>query len=113
MTSPSILVLSPKEKVFPCDAEGFYGALGAGQPIAKAYELGCNRIHLELGNNSSQSRKFIPAEMNIETSQQLVAEHLIPILLTKDNPTIIEQPEELKPMQPESASQGNTFFFWR
>jgi hypothetical protein len=28
-------------------SEGFYGALGAGESIEKAYRLGCNRIQLE------------------------------------------------------------------
>lgn len=96
-------------------AEGFYGALGADQSIAKAYELGCNRIHLELGDNSSQPRQLLPVLTETENeanSDQLVAEHLIPTLLTKDNLTIIEQPEELTTMQPpESDSKGNSISF--
>ena len=92
-------------------SEGFYGALGAGKSIAQAYEFGCNRIHLELGDNSSQSRKLIPVLADVEKSDQLVAEHLIPILLTKDNLITIEQTEELTTMQPESESKGNSISF--
>ena len=92
-------------------AEGFYGALGAGQSIAKAYEFGCNRIHLELGDNSSQPHKLIPVLTDVEKSERLVAEHLIPILLTKDNPTTIEQSEEVTTMEPESESKGNSISF--
>lgn len=62
-------------------SEGFYGALGAGESIAKAYDFGCNRIHLEFSERESRQRK--------------IPEHLIPILLTNKNPREINQIEEL------------------
>ena len=86
---------------------GFYGALGAGESIAKAYDFGCNRIHLEFGDPSSQ-RKLIAVE---ETYSNTVAEHLIPLLFTKENPTKIIQTEELSAMSTESAAKGNSISF--
>ena len=78
-------------------SEGFYGALGAGTSIAQAYELGRNRIHLELGEGSSQQRKLVPILTEAESSEeQVVPEHLIPRLFINQNPTPIEQPQELE-----------------
>ncbi len=92
-------------------SEGFYGALAAGESIAKAYDFGCNRIHLEFGDSSSQQGKFVPVFTEVESSDRLIPEHLIPILLTKKNLTTIEQAEELLAMQPEPVSKGNTISF--
>ena len=87
---------------------GFYEALGAGKSIAEAYDLGCIRIHLELDNSSSSQRKF---SVISENSDRPVPEHLIPRLFTKENPTKIEQIEEISAMETESAAPGNTFSF--
>ncbi len=92
-------------------SEGFYGALGAGESIAKAYDFGCNRIHLELGESSSQQGKFVPVLTENESSEGQVPEHLIPIVFTKKNPTKIERPEELSAMPSESGSKGNIISF--
>ena len=87
-------------------SSGFYGALGAGKSIAKAYDFGCNRIHLELADSSLQRKLSV-----ISQSDRPVAEHLIPRLFTKENPTKIEQTEETSAMETESAPQGNTISF--
>ena len=92
-------------------SKGFYGALGAGESIAKAYEFGRNRIHLELGESLSPQRKLVPVLTEQESSEGQVAEHLIPRLFTKKNLTTIEQPEELSAMPTESESKGNTISF--
>ena len=92
-------------------SEGFYGALGAGESIAKAYEFGCNRIHLELGEGSSQPRKLEPVLTEAESSEGQVPQHLIPRFFINKNPTPIEQPEELSAMPTESESKGNTISF--
>ena len=89
-------------------SEGFYGALGAGESIAKAYDFGCNRIHLELGESLSPQRKLGAVK---ESSERLIPEHLIPILFTNKNWTKIEQPEELSAMETESGAKGNTISF--
>ena len=70
---------------------GFYGALGAGESITKAYNFGCNRIHLEFGDSSS-SRKLVAVP---EKSDSVVPKHLIPELLKNEKPTEIEQADEL------------------
>lgn len=88
-------------------SEGFYGALGAGESITKAYDFGCNRIHLEFSDLSSQRKlSAVP-----EKSDRAVPEHLIPRLFTKENPTEIEQIEEISAMETESAAKGNTISF--
>ncbi len=92
-------------------SEGFYGALGAGESITKAYDFGRNRIHLELGEGSSPQRKLVPVLTEQESSEGQVAEHLIPRLFTKKNLTTIEQAEELSAMETESESKGNTISF--
>ncbi len=90
---------------------GFYGALGGGESIAKAYDFGCNRVHLEFGESSSQQRKLVAVLTGTESSDRLVPEHLIPILFTKKNPTTIERVEELSAMPTESESIGNIISF--
>ena len=86
---------------------GFYGALGAGESITKAYDFGCNRIHLEFSNLSPQ-RKLSAVK---ESSDRAVPEHLIPRLFTKENLTEIEQIEEVSTMETESGVKGNTISF--
>ena len=86
---------------------GFYGALGAGESITKAYNFGCNRIHLEFGDSSS-SRKLVAVP---EKSDSVVPKHLIPELLKNENPTEIEQAEEASTMETESRDKGNTISF--
>ena len=90
---------------------GFYGALGAGESIAKAYDFGCNRIHLEFFESLSQQRKLVPVVTEKESSERLVPEHLIPRLFTKENPTKIEQIEEVSTMETEPGAKGNTISF--
>lgn len=85
---------------------GFYGALGAGESITKAYAFGCNRIHLECSDLSGQ-RKLVAVEPNSDRP----SEHLIPKLLIKKNPITIEQMEELTAMETQSTAKGNTISF--
>ncbi len=66
---------------------GFYGALGAGESIAKAYDFGCNRIHLELGESLSLQRKLVPVVTEKEKSDRAVPEHLT--FFRKKSPTLV------------------------
>ncbi len=88
---------------------GFYGALGAGQSITKAYDFGCNRIHLDSDSASSQ-RNAAPISGK-KASSKAIPEHLIPILFVNKNPTKIERSEELSTMETESAAKGNSISF--
>lgn len=95
-------------------SEGFYGTLGAGESIAKAYDFGCNRIYLEGGESLSIQPNLVQNLTGTDSRNQKNPEHLIPRLFTKKNITPIEkteQPEELSAMKPESESQGHTISF--
>ena len=87
---------------------GFYGALGAGESISKAYDFGCNRIHLEFSESLSPQRKLVPVLTEKESSDRPVPEHLIPILFTKKNLTTIERVEEVSAMETETRAKSNT-----
>jgi hypothetical protein len=67
---------------------GFYGALGAGETIAKAYDFGCNRIHLEFSDLSPQ-RNAVSISQKKAIRDRAISEHLIPLLFTKKNLTKI------------------------
>ncbi|MDJ0590991.1 MAG: CHAT domain-containing protein [Pleurocapsa sp. MO_226.B13] len=90
---------------------GFYGALGAGESIAKAYDFGCNRIHLQLGESLSPQRQLVAVVTEKEKSARAVPEHLIPRLFTNKNLTKIERVEELSAMETETGAKGNTISF--
>ncbi|WP_052055668.1 CHAT domain-containing protein [Myxosarcina sp. GI1] len=60
---------------------GFYSALGAGNPIGKAYDFGRNCIHSEFGDLSS-SRKLIAVK---DKKDIIVPHHLIPKLFTNQS----------------------------
>ncbi|MGB5713554.1 MAG: CHAT domain-containing protein [Waterburya sp.] len=95
-------------------SEGFYGALGAGELIERAYEFGCNRIQLEFSEQLSQSRKLEPVLTEEEGKNQLIPEHLIPLLLKKENPTVIAKTEDVSETQPISSHtkpKGNVISF--
>jgi hypothetical protein len=66
-------------------AVGFYTALGAGESIDFAYELGCNAIHLE----------GIP-------------EYLTPVIYKKDNSSLLKSRDQVEQQQ-ESIELGNNF----
>lgn len=87
---------------------GFYGALGAGESITKAYDFGCNRIHLDCSEGLSSQRNAVSISQKKTSSHYPVPEYLIPILFTNKNLTKIIQPEELSAMETESAAKGNT-----
>lgn len=89
---------------------GFYGALGAGKSITKAYDFGCNRIHLEFSEGLSSQRKLVPV-VEKESVERAVAEHSIPRLFTKKNPTTIKQAEESSAIETKSRDRGNTISF--
>ena len=86
-------------------SQGFYGALGAGRSITKAYDFGCNRIHLEFFDSSLQRNAV--SIYREKASSNAVPEHLIPQLFTKENPSKIERLEELSTMETESGVKGN------
>ena len=71
-------------------SQGFYGALGAGESIAKAYDFGCNRIHLEFSEGLSLQRNAVSISQKKASRHSPVSEHLIPRLFTKENPNKIE-----------------------
>ncbi len=74
---------------------GFYEALGSGESIESAYNLGCNRIQLEINRSANyRTPNLVP-----------VPEHLIPVLLKNPNPVEISSPVEEKLDIP---SQGNS-----
>ncbi len=76
-------------------SEAFYGALGSGESIARAYQFGCNRIHLECSETLSQQRKLVPIDPETDNQNQSIPEHLIPILFTNKNLKKINQMETL------------------
>lgn len=75
--------------------QGFYDGLGAGQSIELAYQLGCNAIQFENSNKSASDRKFIPIDAPESTQKTAISEHLIPILLKK---------EQFQPFSPEATA---------
>ncbi|PSB43226.1 hypothetical protein C7B80_24915 [Cyanosarcina cf. burmensis CCALA 770] len=73
-------------------ARGFYAALGAGESIQTAYEIGKNAIQLEFPDNAAIRRKLNP----ILDDKDFVLpdpEYLVPILRQKENPLEIQLPE--------------------
>lgn len=81
-------------------SEAFYGALGSGESIARAYQFGCNRIHLEYSEPFSQQRKLVPIDPETDNQNQLTPEHLIPILFTNKNIKKINQMETVSESEP-------------
>ncbi len=92
-------------------SKGFYGALGAGESITQAYNLGCNRIRLEFGEITS-TRKAVVQTTGTQNTLP-VKEHLIPILFTNKNPRTIELTDassQAKPTGDRAASGTLTPF---
>ncbi len=92
-----------KDEVAIVFAEGFYEALGAGETVENAFEVGKMAV-LELSEvKDSQGRKFMIEQGKIldEKGQEIInCEHLIPVLKKKDDAKAIEIPSS-------KSSQGN------
>ncbi|MGB5715196.1 MAG: CHAT domain-containing protein, partial [Waterburya sp.] len=70
---------------------GFYDALFNGETYRDAYELGCNRIHLELYQENSSHRKLVPVYSEAESKYINLEQHQILIFLEKNPPNLIFQ----------------------
>ena len=69
--------------------KGFYDALFNGETYRDAYELGCNRIHLELFANNNSERKLVPVYSEPQDDYINLEQHEILLFLEKDPPNII------------------------
>lgn len=71
--------------------EGFYDALFNGETYENAYELGCNRIHLELYKGKGSERKLVPVFEEEERKFVNLEQHEILLFFQKDSPNLIFQ----------------------
>ena len=71
--------------------KGFYDALFSGETYRDAYELGCNRIHLELYREHSNHRKLVPVYSEAEREYINLEQHQILLFLEKNPPNLIFQ----------------------
>ncbi|MDJ0577289.1 MAG: pentapeptide repeat-containing protein [Xenococcaceae cyanobacterium MO_234.B1] len=69
--------------------KGFYDALFNGETYKNAYELGCNRIHLELHKSNNSERKLVPVYSKEESKYIDLPQHEILLFLEKKPPNII------------------------
>ncbi|MEM7590500.1 MAG: pentapeptide repeat-containing protein [Cyanobacteria bacterium P01_A01_bin.83] len=69
--------------------KGFYDALFNGETYRDAYELGCNKIHLELGESKSSGRKLVPVYSESQDDYVYLEQHEIFLFLEKDPPNSI------------------------
>jgi HEAT repeat protein len=70
--------------------EGFYDALGAGEPYERAFELGKNAVLGKATSRSAPSRKLTAVGEAAEPVKGQNREHLIPVLKINPNPTPIK-----------------------
>ena len=69
--------------------KGFYDALFNGERYQTAYELGCNRIHLELYKSNHSDRKLVPVYSEEESKYINLEQHEILLFLEKNPLNII------------------------
>ena len=69
--------------------KGFYDDLFNGETYKDAYELVCNRIHLELYESNSSERKLVPVYFEQEREYKPLPQHEILLFLEKNPPNII------------------------
>jgi hypothetical protein len=77
-----------KDKSAIAFAEAFYDAIGAGEGIEKAFELGKNAV-LGITFSSNQNRKLTVVKEDDLSIQAQNSEHLIPVLKINPNPHVI------------------------
>ncbi len=65
-------------------SHGFYGALGEGESIESAYQLGLNRIELEMDVTNHPERKLVPVESELERKYLDLSGNLVLTLLKKE-----------------------------
>lgn len=81
---------------------GFYDALGAGESIERAFDIGRNAVLFEISDRGSHNRKLVPVGVNENASEIKIQEHLIPVLKKKENLTPVKPPDpsvQTKPIQ--------------
>ena len=66
-------------------SKGFYGALGEGESIERAFELGCNQIQIEIYGDSKDTRKLVPVYSPEEKKIIDLPEHEVLKILVKDS----------------------------
>ena len=69
--------------------KGFYDALFNGETYKNAYELGCNRIHLELYKSNNSDRKLVPVYSEPQSQYLNLPQHEILLFLEKNPLNII------------------------
>lgn len=63
---------------------GFYDALGAGESIEHAFEIGINAVLLEVSGHESQSRKLSPVnDIDVSINEPKNQDYLLPVLMKK------------------------------
>ncbi len=65
-------------------SQGFYGALGEGKSIEESYNLGCNRIELEMDVTNHPERKLVPVDSPLERQYLDHSGNLVLTLLKKE-----------------------------
>ncbi len=70
--------------------KGFYDALFNDMTYKEAYELGCNRIHLELYKSNNSGRKLVPVYSEEKSDYIDLEQHEILLFLEKNPPNLIE-----------------------
>ncbi|MDZ8106423.1 MAG: CHAT domain-containing protein [Nostoc sp. DedQUE12a] len=71
---------------------GFYDALGAGESIERAFDIGKNAVLFEISDRRSHIRKLEVVDFNENPGTIKIQEHLIPVLKKKKSLTSIEPP---------------------
>ncbi len=71
---------------------GFYDALGAGESIERAFDIGRNAVLFKISGRGSHNRKLVPVGVNENASEIKIQEHLIPVLKKKEPLTGIKPP---------------------
>ncbi|MBN4005426.1 SAV_2336 N-terminal domain-related protein [Nostoc sp. LPT] len=65
---------------------GFYDALGAGESIERAFEIGRNAVVFEVSGHESQSRKLLPVDdddIDVNINDPKNQDYLFPVLVKK------------------------------
>ncbi len=76
-------------------SKGFYGALGEGESIERAFILGCNQIQIEIYGNDEPERKLVPVYSPEERKVIDLDEHEVLKILIKQPLNEIKKPAKI------------------
>ena len=101
-----------KDSVAIVFSKGFYGALAEGRSIEPAFELGLNRIELEIDSTHHLERKLVPVDSGIEHQYSDRSGKLVLTLLKKEPLNkIINEPTEVETMPSQSNITINQGYY--